>query len=176
MFRKPQAGAGAFGGDGPEHERACELGVIVRALPVTVRGSRLRCCWEWTMVLGVGVDVIEVERMQGVLDRHGGSFLRHVFLPEEQQDAPTGAGRPAYYAGRWAAKEAVAKALGTGIGAACGWTDIHITRDEGGRPTVGLRGAGASTAEGIGIRHIHISISHERRIACACAVAEGELT
>ena len=124
------------------------------------------------MVVGVGVDVIEVERVRSAVTRYGHHFLRHVYAPGEQRDAPDGAGMAAYYAGRWAAKEAVAKALGTGIGKHCAWTDVRVTRDGSGRPAVQLHGAAAATAAAAGIERIHISISHERRLACASAVAE----
>ena len=98
------------------------------------------------MILGIGVDVIEVERMRRTLQRYGAQFLDHVFTENEQQDAPTGEGKAAFYAGRWAAKEAVAKALGTGIGAGCAWKDIRIARSRAGQPTVELGGKGQETA------------------------------
>ena len=124
------------------------------------------------MIVGVGVDVIEVDRLRKTLDRYGSQFLRHVFTEDEQGEAPSGDGRAAFYAGRWAAKEAVSKALGTGIGHSCGWKDIRVSRDFHGRPAVPLSGAAAETAATLDIAHIHISISHERRLACASAVAE----
>jgi holo-[acyl-carrier protein] synthase len=127
------------------------------------------------MIVGVGVDVIEVERVRQVIARHGHRFLRHVFCSAEQEQAPLGeAGRAAYYAGRWAAKEAVAKTLGTGIGENCGWKDIRIERGAGGRPAVSLHGRAAETAASLKIERIHISISHEKRLSCASAVAERE--
>lgn len=126
------------------------------------------------MVLGLGIDVIEVARIGDVIRRHGRSFLKHVFTESEQAGAPVSdAGVAAYYAGRWSAKEAVAKALGTGIGSECGWCDIEIIRWPTGRPAVTLSGRAAATAAGMGIENIHITISHERTLACACAVAEG---
>ena len=124
------------------------------------------------MIVGLGVDVIEVERLKRTLDRYGKQFLDHVFSAEEQADAPIGGGMASYYAGRWAAKEAVAKALGTGIGNRCSWKDIHVLRGDAGRPEVRLCGNGAVLAADQSISRIHISISHERRLACANAVAE----
>lgn len=125
------------------------------------------------MIVGVGVDVIEVARLQRVLDRHGERFLAHVFCTEERQHAPVVRKAAAvYYAGRWAAKEAVAKALGTGIGAQCGWTEIRVGRAGTGKPEVALAGAAALTAASLGIETIHVSISHAGRLACASAVAE----
>ena len=80
--------------------------------------------------------------------------------------------RYAFYAGRWAAKEAVAKALGTGFGPKCSWTDIDISNDSQGRPIVTLSGVTAETARELGIDTWHISISHDREYACANAIAE----
>lgn len=126
------------------------------------------------MIVGLGVDVIEVERIGEVIRRHGQAFLKHVFTTSEQSRAPASEeAAAAYYAGRWSAKEAVAKALGTGIGADCGWRDIEIIRWPSGQPVVELTGRGAKTAEIAGISRIHLSISHERNLACASAVAEG---
>ena len=126
------------------------------------------------MIVGIGIDVIEVKRMQRTLDRYGKLFQRHVFAPEEQAAAPSGPAAPSYFAGRWAAKEAVSKALGTGIGRDCAWTDIRILRDAVGRPVVELAGSGAQTAARLGINRFHISITHTGGLACACAVAERD--
>jgi len=126
------------------------------------------------MIVGMGIDVIEVERIREVLERHGESFLNHVFCKAEQAGAPAAAAAAAaYYAGRWSAKEAVAKALGTGIGRHCAWTDIRIVRWPSGQPAVELSGEGAESARRLGIRRIHLTISHEKRLACAAAVAES---
>ncbi len=129
------------------------------------------------MIVGLGVDVMEVARIQAVLERHGQNFLDHVFTSSEQTGAPRSmAGAAAYYAGRWSAKEAVSKALGTGIGQDCLWTDIEILREECGRPTVRLRGAGLASARRLGVERWVLSISHERNLACASVVAEGSTT
>lgn len=124
------------------------------------------------MILGTGVDIIEVERVRNALDRHGDRFLEHVYSQEEQDAAPAGLGRYAYYAARWAAKEAVSKALGTGIGEDCGWKDVVVRRDPKGRPLVVLNGAAARCAARAGISRWHLSLSHERNLACAQAIAE----
>lgn len=125
------------------------------------------------MILGLGIDVIEIERIRRVLDRHGDRFLRHVFTQAEKDGAPTSNAVYAYYAGRWAAKESVSKALGTGIGESCAWTDVEILRGPGGRPVLNLGGRARRTADALGIAHFHITISHEGALACAAAVAEG---
>lgn len=125
------------------------------------------------MILGLGIDVLEIQRMRKALDRYGEHFIRHVFREDEQEEAPEGESRYAFYAGRWAAKEAVSKALGTGIGERCNWTDIRVRRTKGGKPRIELSGRGRQTARELGIAHLHITISHEGRIACSAAVAEG---
>lgn len=126
------------------------------------------------MIIGLGIDVIEVERIRSILERHGKNFLRHVFTDDEQAEAPEGtAAAAAYYAGRWSAKEAVAKALGTGIGQDCYWRNIQVVRWPSGKPAIKLTGPGEATARRLGIARLHVSISHERGIACASVVAEG---
>ncbi len=126
------------------------------------------------MIIGLGVDVMEVARINSVLERHGQNFIDHVFTSAEQAGAPSArVGAAAYYAGRWSAKEAVSKALGTGIGQECLWTDIEILREKCGRPAVRLTGAGLATARELGIERWILSISHERNLACASAVAEA---
>ncbi len=124
------------------------------------------------MIVGLGIDVIEVERMQRTLDRHGEHFLRHVFSTPELEAAPAGPAAAAYFAGRWAAKEAAAKALGTGIGQDCHWTDIRVLRGPAGKPVIRLEGAGAQTAGRLGGNRIHVTISHTGGLACACVVLE----
>ena len=126
------------------------------------------------MILGVGIDVIEVARIGDLIARHGVRFLRHVFTAGEQGGAPESAvAAAACYAGRWCAKEAGAKALGTGIGADCQWHDIEVVRWPSGQPAVCLHGKGAVTAGRLGVRRVHVTISHERNLACASVVTEG---
>ena len=124
------------------------------------------------MIAGIGTDVIETERMRSAIVRYGDRFLAHVFTPTEIEGAPTGPARDAYFAARWAVKEAVSKALGTGIGIECAWTDITVRRGPAGEPLVDLSGAACCTARRRGIDRIHVSLYHERNLAAAMAVAE----
>lgn len=126
------------------------------------------------MIIGIGTDILETERMRSAIQRHGERFLAHVFTPAEVAGAPAGAARDAYFAARWAAKEAVAKALGTGIGTDCAWTDVTVRRGPSGEPLVELSGCALATARRRGIGCIHLSISHERNLATATAVAERQ--
>ena len=126
------------------------------------------------MILGTGIDIVDLERFRRSIDRYGKHFLDHVFSADEQSRAPVSdIGRLNYYAGRWAAKEAVAKVLGTGICAQCAWTDIILCNRQDGKPVVKLHGNGAETARALGIVNIHVSISHERNYACAIAIGES---
>lgn len=126
------------------------------------------------MVLGTGIDIIETKRLQKSVDKYGEHFLNHVFTRHEQDCAPPNAkSQINYFAGRWAAKEAVAKALGTGFCDKCAWLDIDIHNNDVGKPVVQLSGTAADTAAALGITSIHISISHDIAYACAMAIAEG---
>ena len=125
------------------------------------------------MIFGIGTDICDLERIQKMLDSDKAeAFITRSFTEAENAMAPKGKQRTAYYGGRWAAKEAVAKALGTGFGAKCRWLDINIARLDSGAPSAELSGIAADTAKEVGITKIHISISHEKSYAVAFATAE----
>ena len=126
------------------------------------------------MIIGIGTDIIEIERLKDSIEKYGAHFLDHIYTPDEQAAAEAkGEMQFAYYAGRWAAKEAISKVLGTGFTAKCQWTGISIDNDKAGKPFVTLTGVTAKTAKALGIRSIHLSISHEKSYACAFAVGES---
>lgn len=114
----------------------------------------------------VGVDLIEVGRVAASLARFGERFLARVFTPAERAACEE---QPERLAARFAAKEAVAKALGAGIGDVA-WTDIEIGRDARGRPTVTLRGPAAARAARLGLTRFALSLSHTREHAVAFVV------
>ncbi len=116
-----------------------------------------------------GVDMIEVGRVARSIDRFGERFLNRVFTPHERAMLGDNASR---LAARFAAKEAVAKALGTGIGEFA-WRDIEIGRDERGAPFVMLRGPAAARAAALGLQHFALSMSHTHEHAIAFVVATG---
>lgn len=125
------------------------------------------------MIFGIGTDICDLARIQKMLESDKAeAFVARSFTEAENALAPKGKQRVAYYGGRWAAKEAVAKALGTGFGAKCRWLDINIARLESGAPSVELSGIAAKTAKEAGISKIHLSISHEKNYAVAFATAE----
>lgn len=125
------------------------------------------------MVIGVGTDIVEIGRMRSLLERHGSSFVNRVLTARETQEASLRRDRVPFISGRWAAKEAISKALGCGIGQRCGWIDIEILPDANGKPSAILSGAALETASSLGVGSIHLSISHERGHAVATAILES---
>jgi holo-[acyl-carrier protein] synthase len=117
-----------------------------------------------------GVDIIEIERIDRAILRFGQRFFDRFFTPFELIDSH---GRTPALAARFAAKEAVAKALGTGIGEV-GWLDIEIRRGPRGEPTLALHGDGADLAKRLGLRIWSVSLSHTHEHAVAVAVAWAE--
>jgi holo-[acyl-carrier protein] synthase len=130
-----------------------------------------------TGVIGIGIDLIAVTRIEAALCRHGGRFVDRLLSDDESRDVIARAIRGPrlleYLAGRFAAKEAVAKASGCGI-AVLGWRNIEILADRG-APRCRLVGRAAEAAARRGIVAVQVSITHERGLAAACAVAIGDL-
>jgi holo-[acyl-carrier protein] synthase len=119
----------------------------------------------------VGIDMIEIDRVRDVLARHPERFLRRVYTPAEVAFCR---GRVPELAARFAAKEAISKALGTGIQHrdGVGWQEIQIVSDDQGKPTVELTGRAARRAEQIGLSAFSLSLSHTREHAIALVVAQ----
>jgi holo-[acyl-carrier protein] synthase len=123
------------------------------------------------MIRGVGVDIIEIHRLERAIGRWGEPFLRRIFTDAERRHAGARPGAAQHLAGRFAAKEAVMKALGTGW-RGLAWREIEIDADPRGNPVVRLRGRAARAASARGIAAMAVSISHTRAVATALAVAE----
>lgn len=115
----------------------------------------------------VGIDLAEVARIAKLGERFGERFLRRVYTDSELADC---AGRPASLAARWAAKEATAKALGTGIGQIA-WHHLEVVRDKNGRPELRLHGPALALARSLGLTEFALSLSHTDEIAIAIVVA-----
>jgi holo-[acyl-carrier protein] synthase len=125
-------------------------------------------------VRGHGVDVFEIDRIRQILQAHGSRFTERCFTPAERSYAECHQKQtPQRYAVRFACKEAVMKALGSGWGRGVGWRDIEVRRDASGRPSVMLHGRGAEIASELGITSWHVSLSHTRQTAVASVVACG---
>ena len=124
-------------------------------------------------MLSVGVDIVEIGRLKWAIERWGQRFLDRVYTPREQAFCR---GRAPELAARFAAKEAISKALGTGIIGREGvnWRDMEVLPDRRGKPLVYLHGRARRRAEELGLTQWAISLSHEREMAIAFVVASGE--
>lgn len=120
---------------------------------------------------GIGTDLVEVARIAGAIERQGDAFLRKVFTADERNYCESRREPAVHYAARFAAKEAVAKALGTGIGAQAGWLDLEVIREESGVPAIRLSGRALEFADSQRITRIMISLTHTREHAAAHAIA-----
>ena len=127
-------------------------------------------------IYGIGIDIVETERIADSIERFGERFLARVFTDAERAYCDRMKVPARHYAARFAGKEAVAKTFGTGIGAAVGWNEIEILREEHGEPYVILHGEGRKTAARLGITRMLISLSHADHYAAANAVAVREET
>jgi holo-[acyl-carrier protein] synthase len=122
-------------------------------------------------IVGIGTDIVEVPRIALMIQKHGEHFVQRVYTAHEIDYCSVRKAANQHYAGRWAAKEAVLKALGTGWPKGVHWTDIEVHNEPGGRPSIRLAGAARDLCERRGIGDILISISHCRTFAVAYAVA-----
>lgn len=117
-----------------------------------------------------GIDLVEIERIRRVIARQGEAFLRRVFTEAERAYCDSHSDAAPSYAARWAAKEAVAKALGTGIGAEASLVEIEVIRLASGQPSIRLHGAAAATAAEMGVQDVRLSLTHTEHYAAAFAV------
>lgn len=125
------------------------------------------------MIIGSGIDIIEVPRLARMRERHGERALRRIFSEAELAYC-LGLARPdPSLAARFAAKEALYKALGTGIGSGGAWVEAEVVRSENGRPTMRLHGMAARSAAAMQVRAIHLSLSHTAEFAIASVILEG---
>jgi holo-[acyl-carrier protein] synthase len=124
-------------------------------------------------VIGIGTDIIECLRVAKMIERHGELFITRVYTPHEIEYCTARKAATQHYAGRFAAKEAVLKALGTGWTRGIHWQDIEVRNEMGGQPRIVLAGAARDLAAKMGIAQMQISISHCRTHATAFAVAVG---
>ena len=125
-------------------------------------------------ILGHGVDVIECPRVLQMLEDHGNRFLERVFTSHELEYCRRHKESTQRLAGRFAAKEAVLKALGTGMRGRMKWTDVQIANDDFGKPEIALTGESATVAKSKGVSQVLVSISHTREHAVASAIALGK--
>jgi holo-[acyl-carrier protein] synthase len=125
-------------------------------------------------VMGIGIDLVENERMRKTLRRWSRSFKEKIFLPRERSYCDTRAEPWNHYAGRFAVKEAVSKAFGTGVSEHIGWLDIEVVRDsKTGAPSVRLSAKGSKLAKKRGVEQVLVSLAHTRHYAVAQALLVG---
>jgi holo-[acyl-carrier protein] synthase len=125
-------------------------------------------------LIGIGTDITECLRIARMIERHGELFLQRVYTPEEIKYCQSRKLSTQHFTGRWAAKEAILKALGTGWRRGISWRDVEIRNELGGKPVVAVRGGVKDVVEQLGVREIQVSISHCRSHATAFAVAIGK--
>jgi holo-[acyl-carrier protein] synthase len=125
------------------------------------------------MVLGVGTDLVEIDRVERSISRFGERFLGKIFTPGEIAYCRRRKTAAESFAARFAAKEAGAKALGTGISRGIGWKEIEVRRQPGERPTLHLSGRAAEWAERMGVDAISLSLTHSRNLAMAVVIMES---
>lgn len=125
-------------------------------------------------VVGIGTDIVECLRIAQMIERHGELFINRVFTELEVEYCSSRRQATQHFAGRWAAKEAILKALGTGWRKGIAWRDIEVLNNSQGRPEVTLRGGASEMADTLGIGEMLVSISHCRSHATAYAIALGE--
>jgi holo-[acyl-carrier protein] synthase len=123
------------------------------------------------MIVGVGTDLVSIPRMRSALTRFRDRLCRRLYTPEERAEGEQRPLPEVHFASRFAAKEAVLKALGTGWGMGIAWREVEVVGSRGKAPVVRLSGRARLVAEGRGIRHIHLSLSHDGDYAVAFVVA-----
>src|SRR5579872_4349249 len=125
------------------------------------------------MIVGLGVDITQVDRMEAAIARRGRAMLQRLFTPSEVAYCERHRNRAERFAGRFAAKEATMKALGTGWARGVRWVDIEVIRKPTGQPTLALYGATRKLADRMGVRSISLSITHSGNTAFAQVIFEG---
>jgi holo-[acyl-carrier protein] synthase len=126
------------------------------------------------MIVGIGTDLVEVVRMQEALSRHGERLAARILTPEELDEFHRSAAQDRFLSKRFAAKEAAAKALGTGFAEGLGWQDIAVTHNALGRPELRFQGAGLRLLQKLGATRSHLTIADERGHAVAFVVLERD--
>ncbi len=125
------------------------------------------------MIVGLGLDIAEIDRIEAAIKRHGAPFLERLFTPAEMAYCESHKGKYERYAARFAAKEAAMKALGTGWSHGVRLRDIEVTREPSGKPTLRLAGVAADIAKRMGVKNISLTITHSGNLALAEVIFES---
>jgi len=124
------------------------------------------------VILGTGIDIVEIGRMRQAHERWGGRLIRRILTPSELEALRGKKDIHPHVSARFAAKEAFLKALGTGFAQGISWHDMEVKREKGRRPFISVTGKALEIMTGMGAEKIHLSLSHERRYAVAQVVLE----
>lgn len=125
------------------------------------------------MIVGLGLDIAEIDRIQSAIERHGKPFLERLFTPAEIAYCERHKNKFERYAGRFAVKEAAMKALGTGWRYGVRWRDIEVTNQPGGKPVLRLSGVAGEFAAKLGAKNISLTITHSGNFALAQVILEN---
>ncbi len=126
------------------------------------------------MIVGLGIDFVDLERVRDVVERHGERFFDRILTVREQEYCNQYRDPVPHAAARFAAKEAVLKALGTGLAQGIRWRDIEVLREKDAAPRIHLSGRAAEIAASLGGERVHLSLSHDRGAAIAVAILESD--
>jgi holo-[acyl-carrier protein] synthase len=125
------------------------------------------------LIVGLGLDIAEIDRIEKAIVRHGQAFINRLFTRGEMEYCERFQNRYERYAARFAAKEAAMKALGTGWRHGIRWRDIEVAREASGKPTLRLEGVAREFADRLGVRNITLSITHSGNLAVAQVIFEN---
>ena len=125
------------------------------------------------LIVGLGLDIAEIDRIEAALTRHGAPILERLYTPREVAYCESYRHKFERYAGRFAAKEAAMKALGTGWRHGVRWRDIEVVREPSGKPTLHLEGAARQFADRLGVKNISLTITHSGNLALAEVIFES---
>jgi holo-[acyl-carrier protein] synthase len=125
------------------------------------------------VIVGLGLDIAEIDRIEAAVTRHGAPFLERIYTTREVAYCESHKNKFERYAARFAAKEAAMKALGTGWRRGVRWRDIEVARDPSGKPTLRLEGAARQIATGLGVKNISLTITHSGNLALAEVIFEN---
>ena len=125
------------------------------------------------MIVGLGLDIAEIDRIEAAITRHGAPILERLYTPAEVAYCESHRNKFERYAGRFAAKEAAMKALGTGWRRGVRWRDIEIIREPSGKPSLALKGAAKRIADSLGVKNISVTITHSGNLALAEVIFEN---
>jgi len=125
------------------------------------------------VIVGLGLDIAEIDRIEAAIRRHGAPLIERLFTPGEVSYCESRKNRYERYAARFAVKEAAMKALGTGWRHGVRWRDIEVTRERGGKPGLRLEGVARAFADRLGVKQMSVSITHSGNLAVAQVIFES---